>query len=114
GDIIKIQGTKETYDPARLDKIVVTAPEPVIPDGVTAVYSGGTAVISSDTAYDSAAVIFAAYDSGGRLTDVCAAKAEIGIGSTEVSADDEFISSASDADDVRVFLWDSLDKMMPL
>ncbi len=114
GDIIKIQGVKETYDPARLDRIVVTAPEPVIPDGTTVTYEAGTVAITSSDAYDNAAVIFAAYASDGTMTAVYTATVDIVVGTTDVAADETFVSAADGAETVKVFVWLSAAEMMPI
>lgn len=110
GDIIKIEGKKETYDPARLDKIEVESAadlevsEPnVAGDKVT------VNITSSVLEKRNAVLIVASYEKGVMKNISVSEETEIGANGTVTLE-----AKAPTTNEYKIMVWDSVNSMMPL
>jgi hypothetical protein len=70
------------------------------------------AIITSSAEIKSAVVIFADYDLSGKLTSVSIKQnVDLSIGNNEIAADKNFDDSSNN---VRIFVWESLNGMKPI
>lgn len=112
GDIIKIEGKKETYDPARLDKIEVEVErtpdlevsEPIITDGNV------TVNITSNVSENRNAVLIVASYENGVMKNISVSD------ETEISAKGNaaLTANAPTTEDFKVMIWNSLFEMIPV
>lgn len=108
-DIISIVGTKEKYDPARLDKIELEKvkdlefSEPVIENGKLKVNATNN---TSET--QSAVLIVASYENGVMKSVSVSDETDISQNGTTLE------TNAPETNDYKVMVWDSLNTMQPL
>ena len=110
GDIIKIEGKKETYDPARLDKIEVErtpdleVSEPIITDGNV------TVNITSNVSENRNAVLIVASYENGVMKNISVSD------ETKISAKGNaaLTANAPTTEDFKIMIWNSLSEMIPV
>lgn len=109
-DIITIEGTKKTYDPARLDKVEVErvadleVSTPVISNGKV------TAEIKSNVSeMRSAVLIVASYENGVMKNISVSDETDIGGNETEI-----LTANAPTTDEYKFMVWNSLNNMIPI
>ncbi len=110
GDIIKIEGKKETYDPARLDKIEVESAADLEVSEPNAAGDKVTVNITSSVSEKrNAVLIVASYEKGVMKNISVSDETEIGANGTVTLE-----TNAPTTDEHKIMVWDGLNSMMPL
>jgi exo-poly-alpha-galacturonosidase len=110
GDIISIEGTKETYDPARVDKIELErlpdleVSTPTISDGKV------TATVTSNVNEAKTAVLIVASYENGVMKNVSISDETTISANGSVSLE----TAAPTTDEYKIMVWNSLQSMIPI
>lgn len=109
-DIIKIEGKKETYDPARLDKIEVERTADLEASEPTITVDKVTVNITSNVSDKrNAVLIVASYENGVMKNISVSDETEIGANGTVTIE-----TNAPTTDEYKIMVWDSLNNMKPI
>lgn len=109
-DIIQIEGKKETYDPARLDKIEVERTADLEASEPTITVDKVTVNITSNVSDKrNAVLIVASYENGVMKNISVSDETEIGANGTVTLE-----TNAPTTDEYKIMVWDSLNNMKPI